>query len=142
MIANWILGYLVPTENIHERYQAKNSTNGLEPRALDSEGIFFGEGNNNKFSSPINSTKSWFENFITPTLKQSEQLRLNTTSNRKSNFLSNANKTITNATVVAAEHLVTLDSKESFAKSISFGQAGMYKFTKKVIFNQSLANLK
>ena len=110
--------------------QAKNSTNRFEPRSLDSEGIFFGEGNNNKFSSPINSTKSWFEHFITPTLKQSEQLRLNTTSNRKSNFLSNANKTITNATVVAAEHLVTLDSKESFAKSISFGQDGMLKLTK------------
>ena len=97
---------------------------------MDSEGIFFGKGNNNKFPSPINSTKSWFEHFITPTLKQSQQLRLNTTSNRKSNFLSNANKTITNATVVAAEHLVTLDSKESFAKSISFGQDGMNKFTK------------
>ena len=72
----------------------------------------------------MNIAKSWFERFITPSIKQNEQLRLNTTSNRKSNYISNESQTIGNTTVVAGESLVTLDSKDSFARRIFVEEDG------------------
>ena len=109
-------------------------TNRFEPRAFDTEGIYFGEGSSkeldkspNQFNHSLNIAKSWFERFITPSIKQNEQLRLNTTSNRKSNYVSNENKTIGNAPAVAGENLVTLDSKDSFARRILVDEDGTQK---------------
>ena len=78
-------------------------------------------------NQPLNVTKSWFERFITPSIKQNAQLRLNTTSNRKSNYALNEIENIANVTSVASEHLVTLNSNELFARGILVGQDGTEK---------------
>ena len=123
--------------------QTKDLTNRFESRAFDTEGIFFGEGNfkeinrnSNQFHHPSNITKSWFERFITPSIRQNEQLRLNTTSNRKSVYGPNQNKTNENVTAIAGESLVTLDSKESFARRILVEEDGTIKLFRRSYYKK------
>ena len=123
--------FIVKNKSNQSLGQTKDLTNRFDPRAFDTEGIFFGEDNfketdksSKQFDNQLNITKSWFERFITPSIRQNEQLRLNTTSNRKSNYISNENETSGNASAVAGESLVTLDSKDSFARRILVEEDG------------------
>ena len=61
-------------------------------------------------------------------MKQHEQLQLNTTNNRQSKYALHENRSIANVTAVAGEHLVTVDSKDSFASGILVKQDGTKKF--------------
>ena len=127
--------FIVKNKSNQSIDQNKDSPNRFDPRAFDTEGIFFGEENfkdtdesSNQFNNQLNITKSWFERFITPSIRQNEQLRLNTTSNRKSNYISTKNETIGNASAIAGESLVTLDSKDSFARRILVEEDGTKKW--------------
>ena len=78
-------------------------TNTFEPRFFDPEGKIFGERSFNDMTkkpiqsnNQLNNTKSWFEHLMNQTMKQNEQLRLNTSNNRQAKYALHDHETFAN----------------------------------------------